>query len=66
MVCVVTTLIGGAFLVTPMCVAHTCGSGPLTTACVPSLDGTCTTSYSLSGAIIQCEIRSDCGELGCP
>ncbi|MBN2573983.1 MAG: hypothetical protein JXP73_05400 [Deltaproteobacteria bacterium] len=66
MVCVITTHSGGALIVTPMCVEHACGTGPLTAQCMPSLDGTCTASYSLSGAIVQCHTQSDCGELGCP
>jgi hypothetical protein len=64
-VCVITTRRGGALIVTPMCVDHACGTGPITPDCVPSLDGTCTTSYSLGGAIFRCETVVDCGDAAC-
>jgi hypothetical protein len=65
-VCVVTTTTGGgAPIVTPMCVDHTCGTGPITSQCVPSLNGTCTASYSLGGAIFRCQIVADCGDAAC-
>jgi hypothetical protein len=59
-VCVVQTSIGGAYMVTPMCVAQTCGSGPISLQCVPSTYGTCTISYGLSGVVVRCSYSS-CG-----
>lgn len=64
-VCAVTRSSGGAPIVTPMCVDHACGTGPISPTCIPSLSGTCTGKYSLGGAIIQCLLPSSCGDAGC-
>jgi hypothetical protein len=50
---------------TSTCVDHTCGTGPITSECVPSLYGTCTATYSVAGAIFQCQTVSDCGPFIC-
>jgi hypothetical protein len=66
MVCVLTTSGGGAYFVTPTCLAHTCGTGPITLECVPSLYGTCVATYSLGGAVVRCQAPSSCGDAACP
>jgi hypothetical protein len=66
MVCVLTTSGGGAFFVTPTCLAHTCGTGPITLECIPSLYGTCAAAYSLGGAVVRCQAPSSCGDAACP
>ena len=64
-VCVITTSSGGALIVTPTCVQHSCGTGPISPQCVPSLSGTCTASYSPGGAIFRCQVVVDCGDAAC-
>jgi hypothetical protein len=65
MVCIITTSSGGAPITTPTCVAHTCGTGPITPQCVPSLYGTCTPSYTAAGTIFRCQLVAECGDAGC-
>jgi hypothetical protein len=65
MVCIITRSSGGTLMTTSTCVDHTCGTGPITPECVPSLSGTCTETYSAAGAIFRCELVADCGEAGC-
>jgi hypothetical protein len=65
MVCIITSSSGGAPVVTPACVKHTCGTGPITPECVPSLSGTCTPSYTTTGTIFRCQLVAECVDAGC-
>jgi hypothetical protein len=51
-VCVITT--STSFNVTPACVAQTCGTGPMSTACIEDLTGNCSRKYSLGGVVVSC------------
>jgi hypothetical protein len=65
-VCLVQTSIGGAYMVTPMCVQSTCGSGPVTQQCIPSTYGNCTITTGLSGVTVRCSYSScGAGQGGC-
>jgi hypothetical protein len=64
-VCIITKSIGGALMTTSTCVDHTCGTGPITPECVPSLYGNCTETTSAAGTIFHCELVANCGDAGC-
>jgi hypothetical protein len=51
-VCVITT--STSFNVTPACVDQTCGTRPMSTACIEGLTGNCSPKYSLSGVVVNC------------
>jgi len=61
-ICVRTTSGGGVYMVQPSCVDNTCGKGPISPQCLPSLPGSCSASYSLSGVEIDCSLPSSCGQ----
>jgi hypothetical protein len=61
-ICVRTTSGGGAYMVQPACVDNACGKGPISPQCLPSLSGSCSASYSLSGVEIDCSLPSSCGQ----
>lgn len=64
-VCVVVTSTGGAYMVTPMCVSHTCGTGPVTPQCIPTT-GSCSLTTGLGGVFVQCSYSScSAGQGGC-
>lgn len=60
--CVRTTSGGGVYMVQPACVDNACGKGPIAPQCLPSLSGSCSASYSLSGVEINCSLPSSCGQ----
>jgi hypothetical protein len=64
-ICVITSSSGPALIVTPMCVDHNCGTGPIAPQCIPSLNGTCTATYSLAGVVVKCQTTSSCGDAAC-
>ncbi len=64
-VCVVNRSGGGAPIATPTCLDHSCGTGPITPQCIPSLNGVCTATYSLGGAIVTCQYPFSCGDATC-
>jgi len=51
-ICVITT--NTSFNVTPTCVDQTCGTRPMSTACVEDLTGNCSPKYSVSGVVVNC------------
>jgi len=61
-ICVRTTSGGGAYMIQPSCVDNTCGKGPITTDCLPSLPGSCFSSGSVSGVQVNCSLPSSCGQ----
>jgi hypothetical protein len=60
-ICVRTTGGGGAYIITPSCVSHTCGTGPISLSCIQLPAGTCSASYGLSGVTVSCSAPSSCG-----
>jgi hypothetical protein len=56
-ICVRTTSGGGAYYITPSCVANTCSPAPLSLACL-GLDSTC---YVTSDNTVSCNEKSKCG-----
>jgi hypothetical protein len=43
-------------MTTATCVDHTCGTGPITSECVPNLHGDCTATYKPEGAVFRCQL----------
>jgi hypothetical protein len=65
-VCVRTSTSNVVFTLKPTCVENTCGSNPISPACLTGLSGICSVEVSASGGSIYCVVPSPCdGTGGC-
>jgi len=66
-VCIRTTGGGGAYIITPTCVNHACGTGPINLQCLQSVSGSCNATYQLTGVTVNCTApsASGSGQGGC-
>lgn len=60
-VCVRTTSTGGVYAITPSCTTQSCGTGPISMACIDVYYSGCLASYSPSGIFVSCTASSSCG-----